>query len=96
MVPAGERFRADDASGAQLDLGLVPRDDVVVRDRVAQLLLVLEPALDRLAKLDVEDLDAVPPALLGAILRGVGVREQDFGVVGRVEVRRDADARRRR
>ena len=33
------------------------------------------------------------PPLLGPVLRGVGVREQHLGVVGGVEVRRDADAR---
>ena len=77
----------------QLDLGLVPRGDLVVRDRVAELLLVFEPAPDRLAKLDVEHLDAVPTAFLGPVLRGVRVGEESFGVVGRVEVRRDADAR---
>ena len=36
----------------------------------------LEPALDRLAELDVEDLDAIAAALLRAVLRGVGVGEQ--------------------
>ena len=63
------------------------------RERVAELLLVTEPALDRLAQLDVEHLDAVAAALLRPVLRGVGVREQGLGVVGRVEVGRDADAR---
>ena len=33
------------------------------------------------------------PRLLGPVLRGVGERQQRLGVVGRVEVRRDADAR---
>ena len=43
-------------------------------ERVAELLLVAEAALDRLAQLGVEHLDAVPAPFLGPVLRGVGVR----------------------
>ena len=68
--------------------------DVARGQRVAQLLLVAEAALDRLAQLGVEHLDAVAAPLLGPVLRGVGIGEERLGVVGAVEVRRDADARR--
>src|SRR5205823_11327420 len=83
----------DHPSGAQLDLGLIPRHDLAPGERVAQLLLVTQSPLDRLAQLDVEDLDAIAAALLRSVLRGVRVREQCLRIVGRVEIRRDADAR---
>ena len=73
MDPTRQRLGADDATGVQLDLGLEPGDDVAAAQRVAQLLLVAEPALDRVAQLDVEHLDAIAAALLGPVLRGVGV-----------------------
>ena len=80
--------------GAQIHLGLEPREDVARGQGIAQLLLVAEAALDRLPQLGVEHLDAVPSPLLGPVLRGVGVGEERLRVVGRVEVGRDPDARR--
>ncbi len=92
MLPADERFHADNAIAAELDLRLIMQPEFVAAQRPAQFV----SQLDLLAHLDVELLGMeailVAPLLLGAVERDIGLRQQILRGLGFGVVDGDADA----
>ena len=73
MDPTREGFSTEDAPIFEIYFRLEPGRDLLVGERLAQILFVVKAALNRRAQVDVISLDAVAPCLLGSIQRGVRV-----------------------
>ena len=93
--PPDQRLEPDAHAGGELHDRLVVHFEVVVGDRVAQVVLEAEPIAHARVHVGVEQLVPRLAARLRVIHRGVGVAHDlvRVGVVRRAE--RDADARRR-
>ncbi len=81
----------DDARAVRRDLRLVVQLELVVGDRVAQLLLDKLLHLHRLVDAALEEAVAVAPVVLGLVERAVGELDQARDVLARHRRERDAD-----
>ncbi len=92
-MPADERLDADDGAGLEVDLRLIVEDELVPRDRLAQV------GLDGLAldgigvHLGPEELIVIAPGVFRLIHGEVGVAQQGLGIRRIAGKGGDADAR---
>ena len=93
IVPAQQRFRADDRAVVDFHDRLVVQPQPTFLERVAQRPLQRVLPHPKLREIGVEELVRVAPELLRAVHRDVGVLEQLLGVVGVVRKHADADRR---
>ena len=98
VVPARERLEADDLAGRDRGLRLIVDFQLVVLDRLAQLLRQDAALAHRFVHVGGEEADARAALLLGAVEREVGVGEQLARVfaVAREHGRRRSSCRRGR
>ena len=75
MLPAGERLESEDLA-VDLGLRLIVQDELVVRDRRAQIVLQRVALAQAPVHVGVEEADHVAAVGLGAVERGIGVGEQ--------------------
>ena len=92
MPPADQRFGAVEVVGRGIDLRLVVQLELLLRQRVVQIALELDALARVRVHAGLEALHVVAAALLGAVHRRIGVRDQAVRrrAIGRIE--RDADA----
>ena len=90
MLPADQRLEAGDLAAGEGDDRLVVEGELLALDRLAQLLLDLEPEQGAGPHLGVEELAAGPALFLGPVHRRVGVADQHVGV-GRLAGRGPGD-----
>ena len=91
--PAQQRFGADDAAVAQVDLRLVADHELVAFQRAAQLALQHQPLDRRGIHLRRVEGEGVAAVLLGVVHRRIGVADQVDDVLGIARAEGDADAR---
>ncbi len=93
-VPAQQRLDGGECAVDRIDLRLEHQPKLVARDRVAQQQLDLQLLLRAVVQVAGEEIDAVAPARLGLVHRGVGMAHQLVHVGRVVGEHRDADAAR--
>ena len=91
VLPAGQRLEADDLAGRDRSLRLVVDLQLVVLDRLGELLRKNAALADRLVHVRREEAGAGASVLLGAVEREVGVGEKLADVVPVARIERDAD-----
>jgi hypothetical protein len=91
MVPAQQRLEPDDAAGCRFADRLERERQGVAGHRVAQFLLDRDAVLPDRLQLGAIEAERVPPRLLGAIQRDVGMPDQDVRRVAMLRVEGDAD-----
>ena len=91
MVPARQRLEADDLAGRDRSLRLVEHLQLVVLERLRQLLRQDAPLAHRLVHVGREEAGAGAAVLLGAVERQVGVGEELSRVVAVARIDGDAD-----
>ena len=94
--PAQQRFGADDAAVAQVDLRLVLDDELVALQRAAQLALQHEPLDGGGIHLGRVEREGVAAVLLRVVHRRIRVADEVDDVLGVARAQRYADARRQK
>ena len=92
-LPAHERFEVRRPPRRERDDRLVVRDQLVAIDRAPQRGLEVEPGRDEGLHPFVEELDASPATVLGAVHRGIGVTDELVGALVAAVPDRDTDRR---
>ena len=92
IVPAHQRFDADDAAGGEADLRLVMQHELPLGDGAAQARLERQPLHGAALHVVRAELVRVAARFLGAVHRAVGVAQQRLRVGAVVGIERDADA----
>ena len=80
MLPAHERFDADDAAGTQVDLGLIAEAELVALHGVVQFALANESELGQVIHAGGVGAERVASHLLCAVHRAVRVAQQVLGL----------------
>ena len=93
VLPAGKCLEAREPAALERDDRLVDDLELLLADRLPQILAPLKPRRGLVVHLLVEDLVAVLAARLGVVHGGVGVVEQVLGPLRRRLLEGDADAR---
>ena len=92
MLPAQQRFGADDLAGAEVDLGLIDDAELGAFQRDLKLCLKGEAGRDAAVELLVEELIAAAAARLGDVHGGIRVADELVGVASLLR-ERDPDGR---
>src|SRR5436190_4956081 len=87
MLPAHERFGADDNTRLEIHLGLIMQDEFVTLERASQVALEHKPLIGALIHFGSKKFEVIAPVLFRLIHRRVRILEQRFyiGPILRVE-----------
>ncbi len=91
MLPAQQRFGADDAAILEADLGLVVQFQLIALERTAQRIFQLQRMHGAGLHFGSEKAVTVAPALFGAVHRGVGPLRQRVEIVAVAGIHRNPD-----
>ncbi|MNI54519.1 hypothetical protein D3C73_1094170 [compost metagenome] len=80
MLPAHQRFKTNDFTAADIDFGLVEQPDLVIVQRLLQIILQNNPLQTGLIAFRIIELVLGTAVLLGAVHCGIGVLHQRVGI----------------
>jgi hypothetical protein len=92
MLPAQQSFEADNLAVTDVFLRLVDEAQLSPRNRIAQVVLQQAPVAHGRAHRGLEEAVGSPPFVLGAVERGVGMRQQSVPIGGIVRTYGNSDA----